>query len=303
MSSSENRRHVRGTDFLRNKDRITIVMSVNADGTHVLPVWYIGHAANSRCFRDSRYTALRSLYSNQSNAWMDTKEYNTWLQWWFHEVRKVTQEDVQLIIDNFGSHGVGLNLPGLRVESLTLKLTHKYQPLDLEIISNAKISYRTVMLRAIIDITIRWNTGEHDFPLNSQHGQWGVNNGYLPHVADAMTMFNKAWSKLLPSSVVNCWSKSQFLSMIQVAQAREIICKLNAGSEESSATSVLNQYVAEEIYNDICALNFQTQVENPLGEIMPPHTNISNDSEIAESLSTFSVTGVEINRHDIASKD
>ena len=101
--------------------------------------------------------------------------------------------------------------------------------------------------------------------MNSRHGQWGVSNGYLPHVADAMTMFNKAWSKLLPSTALKCWFKGQCLSMIQVAQAREIICQLNAVSEESIATSVLNQDIAEEIYNDICALNFQTQLENPLG--------------------------------------
>ena len=105
LSSSENRRHVRGTDLQRNKDGITIAMSVNADGTHILPVWYIGHAANPRCFRDSKYTALKSFYSNQRNAWMDTKEYSTWLQWWFHEIRKVTKEDTLLIMDNWGSHG------------------------------------------------------------------------------------------------------------------------------------------------------------------------------------------------------
>ena len=131
-----------------------------------------------------------------------------------------------------------------------------------------------------------------------------MNNGYLPHVAGAMTMFNKAWSKLLPSTVLKCWSKSQCLSMIQVAQAREIIWQLNAASEESTATCVLNQDIAEEeIYSEICALIFQTQVENPLGEIMPPHTNISNASEIVESLNSFSVSGEEINRHDIAAKD
>ena len=91
--------------------------------------------------------------------------------------------------------------------------------------------------------------------------------------------------------------------MIQVTHAREIICQLNAGSEESTATSVLNQDIAEEIYNDFCSLNLQTQVENPLGEIMPPHTNISNASEIAESLNSFSVAGEEINRRDIAAKE
>ena len=138
----------------------------------------------------------------------------------------MTQEDLLLIMDNCGSHGEGMNLPGLRVEFLPPKSTHKYQPLDLGIIANAKIRYRTILLRAVIDNTIRWNTGEYDFPLNSQHGQWGVNDGYLPNVVDAMTIFNKAWSKFLPSTILKCWSKSQCLSMIQVAETLEIICQL-----------------------------------------------------------------------------
>ena len=36
---------------------------------------------------------------------------------------------------------------------------------------------------------------------------------------------------------------------------------------------------------------------------MPPHTNISNASEIAELLDTFSVTAEEIDPHGIAAKD
>ena len=35
---------------------------------------------------------------------------------------------------------------------------------------------------------------------------------------------------------------------------------------------------------------------------MPPHTNISNASEIAELLDTFSVTAEEIDLHGIAAK-
>ena len=126
LSSSEIRLDVRGTDLQRNKNRITIVMAVNADGLHILPVWYIGHTNNPKCFRDSRYTALKSFYSNQTNVWMDSKEYTTWLQWWFGEVRKVTQEDILLIMHNCGSHEEGINLSGLRVDFLPPKSTHKY---------------------------------------------------------------------------------------------------------------------------------------------------------------------------------
>ena len=158
-------------------------MAVNADGSHILPVWYIGHAKKPKCFRFSRNTALKSFYSNQTNAWMESKEYAAWLQWWFAEVRKVT---------NCGSHEERINLPGLRVEFLPPKSTHKYQPLDFRIIEHAKIWYRTILLRAVIDNTLRWNSGEHNFPLTSQLGQSAVDDGHLPHVADAMTMFNEA---------------------------------------------------------------------------------------------------------------
>ena len=159
------------------------------------------------------------------------------------------------------------------------------------------------MLRAIINNTLLWNSAEHNFPPTSQHVRWGVADCHLPHVADAMIMFNEAWSKLLPSTVLKCWSKSQCISMLQVGQAREQTGQSNTGSEESFVTPVLSQEVSEEIYSDICALNYQTQVENPLSEIMPPYTSICNASEISEALNSFSVTGEDINRHDIAAKE
>ena len=116
-------------------------MAVNADGSHILPVWYIGHANDPKCFRDLRYTDLKSFYRNQTNAWMDSKEYTKWLQWWFAKVRKVTQEDTLLILNNCGSYEERINLPGLRVEFLPPKSTFKYQLLDLRVIAHAKIRY------------------------------------------------------------------------------------------------------------------------------------------------------------------
>ena len=50
FSFSEIRRDVRGIDLQRNKNRITIVMAVNADGSHILPVWYIGHPKTRNVF-------------------------------------------------------------------------------------------------------------------------------------------------------------------------------------------------------------------------------------------------------------
>ena len=99
-----------------------------------------------------------------------------------------------------------MNLPDLRIQFLLPNSTQKYQPIDLGIIANAKVSYQVILLRTTIDNTIWWNTGEHDFPLNYQHDRSGVNNGYFLAAADAMTMFKKAWSNLMPSTVLKCWS-------------------------------------------------------------------------------------------------
>ena len=57
--------------------------------------------------------------------------------------------------------------------------------------------------------------------------------------------------------------------MIQVDQAREQIAQSNTKSEESTVTPVIDKEVLEEIYTDISALNYQTQIENPLCEIKP----------------------------------
>ena len=91
--------------------------------------------------------------------------------------------------------------------------------------------------------------------------------------------------------------------MLHVSQAREQTGQSNTGSEESFVTPVLSQEVSEEIYSDICAFNYQTQVENSLSETMPRYTSISNASEISEALNSFSVTGEDINRHDITAKE
>lgn len=89
----------------------------------------------------------------------------------------MTQEDNLLIMDNSKSLGEGQITSGLRVEILLPKSALNYQPLDLGCIANARIRYRTIFLRYVINNTIQWNTRELDFQFHSLDGRWGVNNG------------------------------------------------------------------------------------------------------------------------------
>ena len=60
LSSNEQRKETRGTEFFKHKIRVTIIMCVNADGNHLLPVNYIGKSEHPICLRDSRCSSLSS---------------------------------------------------------------------------------------------------------------------------------------------------------------------------------------------------------------------------------------------------
>ena len=68
----------------------------------------------------------------------------------------------------------------------------KYQALDFGLISQYKMRYRSILLQQAEDHNMKWDSGEHHFPPTSNSGKWGVRDGHLPHLGDAMYIFNEA---------------------------------------------------------------------------------------------------------------
>ena len=116
--------------------------------------------------------------------------FQKWITWWSSEVRKVTQDDILLIIVNCGGQECDMDLPGLRIEFLPPNTTALYQPLDLGLIAHSKIRYRSLLLRQIVDNTMLRASSIGKFLKNSNHGFWGLREGQMLHVGDAMSVFN-----------------------------------------------------------------------------------------------------------------
>ena len=68
LTGCENPRETRGTSLMKHKDRITIVVACNADGSHDLPPRYIGNAKNPRSFRTGKYEDQRKRYTSQKSG-------------------------------------------------------------------------------------------------------------------------------------------------------------------------------------------------------------------------------------------
>ena len=72
----------------------------------------------------------------------------------------------------------------------------------------------------VIDARFR---NEIEVRSDSQYGMYGIHEGQLPHVGDAMNLFNEAWGMTRRSTVTKCWVKSMCLPENLRIEARELL--------------------------------------------------------------------------------
>lgn len=91
-------RTARGVKGMKAKERITLILAVNASGSKKVPVSIIGHAEKPPCFR-VRQCLLN--YQAQRISLAENKRFSGWYYNHFlPHVRSVTREKVLLLMDN-----------------------------------------------------------------------------------------------------------------------------------------------------------------------------------------------------------
>ena len=98
----------------------------------------------------------------------------------------MTLENILLIWATMNPQS-GFNLSSRLIE--LLQSMQKYQALDLGMIALMKIKYRTIMLRALVNSNLRWNSVEIKCSPTSHHGRRGMNGHWLK-VAYVIVVFN-----------------------------------------------------------------------------------------------------------------
>lgn len=179
------------------KERITIVNCVNADGTHRLPLWFIGKAKSPRCFRGVNLQAWTCVWESNKTAWMRTDVFERWLRWFDQQV---AGKRVLLLMDNFSAHlavteaitrGDSAPLRHVNIEYLPPNTTSLYQPLDQGIIANFKVYYR----KRWVEYMIEEYEADRD-PLKT------IN------VLKAVRWSMAAWEQVTSTTIANCGRKS-----------------------------------------------------------------------------------------------
>ena len=84
------------------------------------------------------------------------------------------------------------NIQGVRIITLPPRTTARHESLDLGLIGNSKIRYRSLLWQSVVRVMEGRFRNETEFRPDSQRGMYGIRDGQLPHVGDAMNLFNEA---------------------------------------------------------------------------------------------------------------
>ncbi|XP_065197225.1 tigger transposable element-derived protein 6-like [Sycon ciliatum] len=85
----------------KKKERLSVLLAANMDGSEKLVPLVIGHYKNPRCFKNAR--SLPVTYKHPKNAWMTGALFKEWLMNFNQEMAKMKRK-VLLFLDNCSAH-------------------------------------------------------------------------------------------------------------------------------------------------------------------------------------------------------
>lgn len=185
----------------QSKERISLLLASNADGSHKLPLWIVGKRSNPRCFGAARVriSNLNITWKYNAKAWMTTSIFADWLRWFAKEVKG---RNILLLMDNFSAHVSAVELlkeeegfEHINVVYLPPNTTSRCQPLDQGIISSFKTKYRRRWLEFMLE-----EFNNNRAPLRTMN------------VLKALIWSVQSWNDVTRTTISNCWRHSTLLA-------------------------------------------------------------------------------------------
>lgn len=174
-----------------SKERVTLLLAANMDGSEKLRILLIGKSNKPRCFRGVKWLPLD--YKANSKAWMTGQLFEEWLltldKQFGNKGRKIL-----LFLDNCPAHpqNIQRKLHFIKLAFFPPNMTSKLQPLDQGVIQNLKCYYRRRVLKKTI---------EH----------MEENKKFSITLKDCVDDVTKSWDiDVKPETIANCFKNAGF---------------------------------------------------------------------------------------------
>jgi hypothetical protein len=245
----------------KSKDRITIALTSNADGSEKFLAWVIGKSKNPRCFSKIKSKNLRIMYRFNKSKWMTGLICEEYLRWLNTKMRGEGRK-VLLLLDNFSGHELAVLLVGglqglsnIRIAWLPPNTTSEWQPMDQEIIASFKLQYRKRWIAFMLQ--------EYEADRNPQK---------TVNLLKAVQWTRAAWElSVTRDTIKRCWVKSTLIKAedtIDIDDSTEDYIIVDDGTDRAE----LRQQIAQLPIESSLSLD---EFLNPEDEII-----VDNDDDI-----------------------
>lgn len=147
-----------------SKNRITVLVCANMDGSDKRPLLVLGKPKKSRGF--AKVLSMPVAYTHNTKAWMTGEIFRKWLSDFDKEMSAKKHKVLLLLLDKCSAHHLNAHLSAVEVLFLPPNTTTKMQPMDQGVIANFKVHYhRRVIERLLIDIRTADNAADLKVPL------------------------------------------------------------------------------------------------------------------------------------------
>ena len=192
---------VHGSKLHQSKDRMSLLLCTNMNGSEKLNPALIGKAAHPTALKKHGVTFkdLGVEYCWNQKGWMTGPVFDLWLTDWNNNLIKQNCY-VLLLIDNAPGHVIG-EYSNIRIQFLPPNTTAKLQPLDQGIITSTKHNYRTILMT-------RYLAG-----VESKQEAKSIMKSFDFVVACQVLV--EAWDAVTPENIQKCFSKAGFMPYVE----------------------------------------------------------------------------------------
>lgn len=131
-----------------SKERLSVLVCANADGSEKRRLLIIGKATKPRCFKNIKKLPVE--YTANKRAWMTADIFMQEIRKWDEELRAQNRK-ILLLVDNCTAHPKIPNLHNIKLVHLPPNTTAVLQPMDQGIINSLKVYFRKALVIRLIE--------------------------------------------------------------------------------------------------------------------------------------------------------
>nr|XP_012143327.1 PREDICTED: jerky protein homolog-like [Megachile rotundata] len=218
------------------KEKVTVGVCANANGTHKLPLLFIHKYANSRALKQHKHT-LPVTYKNQPNGWINEELFRDWYSNDFKTAVRQRQLEhgrtgnVVLLINNFRRHKLTDNETDdgqFKLMFLPCNSAALIQPMDQGIITKLKLLFRHKLIQKVLQCGEGINTF--------------FTNYNMKHCID---FISESWNEITRDSIFDAWAK-----ILKRPQLTNTDCSQHEGNTEYSNIASDNKTEIRERFSE-----------------------------------------------------